>query len=1392
MPRSQLINQLQTGYGNRYTGEVIEGVRQKGAEMGAGASAGAGEKEETESEKETKTEKGTEKGTGEKKGAGEKKAAEGKEKPEVKDTKEKEKEGAGAGASAGAGDLAAGIEKPTAPAAGGEGGESESVEAGAAEGKEEEGKKEEKEEKGTGEKKEKEKKKKKKEPDKKGAKKEGPAAEEGAAEGPGGAAAFLLKAGEKAFKKVKRKIKRLGKHEKTHKSAKDKREESEKAVVRPEEEPQSRANQGQVEAVNMRTAPEAKDKEARSTLDTEVKKATPKKIKHVDSFKNDGKAQHIRKMVMVNVRGQTQQVQQTYQDIGDVPEQPKPPAAPPIPGPEAAPPTGAMKMGKELLPELPEEMTDLSHYENEADDMVAREGLDPEELAMVDSGPLAEANALRGQIKHKVQTAPGEIRQKEKDEKAFMEQELDADEKSSRTAMKVKRNNELGKVKETQDTKKKSEEEKRKTVTDEIQRIFREAKSTVTTKLENLETASLKQFDDGQKAAADKFEDTVKADMKAYKKSRYGGYFGWTKRAKDWALGMDDLPRVKEIFETARDTFVNEINALITTIIDNSQQVIADCKDTIQKARDEIAALVEPLEPGLKKEAEAAQKEFTDRLNALDKKVNARENELKEKLDQRRQIAIKKIDEKIAKMKEEMSGALAKAGRLLLQGALKMLKWALKAAGAPVEEILDFLRKAASAFWDIVKSPGAFLSNLIKALFGGFKQFRKNIVTHLKKGLADWLFGTMAGGEITMPEDFSAKSIFGLVMQVLRVTPAVIKQKIATQIGEENVERIEKVWGHISTFLRYGPGGLWEEIKIYFSDLKERVMGGIRDWVKKSIIIGAVEYIVSLFSPVSGIFKVAKMIYKVAKFIVQRIRRIIDVLKAIINSLSDIAAGAIGSAVDWIEKTLGRMVPVAIGFLAALLDMSGISAAIRGIIDRIRIPIHAALDKVIAKIAAKLAPIIAKVTAAGKVVVTKATAAKEAVVAKTKAAAGKVVNWWKTKMRFKTKSGERHTLKFDDRGGKKVLMVYSDPKDVFDYLKSPSVDQKDPRVKDATRLAAEIRTMTSAPMGSVGSRAINSKMRELSEILASLRSQSTVLPNAPVYKFTPVNGKAKTAEAELLSANRSGGTPPGSAFVKGWNAITQGLTKGGGHWVRMHLINQSFGGLGVTENLVPGPQSKNSQTESNFDGVLKDGYIGRRPNDRTGPSKVVWLKNEVTSYYSGDFPTNVAAPDVSAGDEPDSSGRRVSKSNYAEQVVFRAGEYEYERSTKKWNKNSAVKVTDTLNVPLPDWSLVSTPVFATASPSDLKSAYKRSHGVSDEDAGKIFTPHIIGLIKGPITATLAGGSGGVTTQITSRSKIEFGLNILINTPKRHEDTKEILRKLKTILPKMVDTNNLRF
>ena len=276
------------------------------------------------------------------------------------------------------------------------------------------------------------------------------------------------------------------------------------------------------------------------------------------------------------------------------------------------------------------------------------------------------------------------------------------------------------------------------------------------------------------------------------------------------------------------------------------------------------------------------------------------------------------------------------------------------------EQIIGTLKRAASAFVLIIKHPVRFLGNLIKALGQGFGQFADHIWEHLKAGFLAWLFGAMADAGIEVPKEFTVKAVIGLILQILGITVSAIERRVGKVIGPENVERIKQVWEFVSTFVREGVAGVWELIKEHLANLKETVVNAVQQWLISEVVKQAVFWLASLFNPVAAIVKAIIAIYKVVKFIIERIRQILAVAEAILTSLAEIASGAIGKAADWIEKTLARLIPVVIGFLASLFGLSGITEKVRDIIKQVQERVGKALDTVINKVAGKVAGLFKK------------------------------------------------------------------------------------------------------------------------------------------------------------------------------------------------------------------------------------------------------------------------------------------------------------------------------------------------------------------------------------------------------------------------------------------------
>ena len=290
---------------------------------------------------------------------------------------------------------------------------------------------------------------------------------------------------------------------------------------------------------------------------------------------------------------------------------------------------------------------------------------------------------------------------------------------------------------------------------------------------------------------------------------------------------------------------------------------------------------------------------------------------------------------------------------LVLEGVLRMI-------GAPAEKILGLFRKGVAVFKLIVTHPLTFVGNLFSAVKLGLSNFLANIGKHLMAGLVTWLTGAITKAGLVLPEKFDIKGIFSLALQILGLTYDRIREKLVKRVGEQTVSRIEKAVTFVRDLIERGPIVIWEKVQQWLSDLKDKVLGGIRDWIVSTIIKQGVIWIMSLLNPAGAIFKVVSTLYKVIKFFIDNWQRIVTFAETVFNSIADIAYGKIGPAAKSVELALARAVPILIGFLANLLGLGGISKVIKDTIEKIRAPIDRAVDKVLDWIVKRARPLLLK------------------------------------------------------------------------------------------------------------------------------------------------------------------------------------------------------------------------------------------------------------------------------------------------------------------------------------------------------------------------------------------------------------------------------------------------
>jgi hypothetical protein len=299
-----------------------------------------------------------------------------------------------------------------------------------------------------------------------------------------------------------------------------------------------------------------------------------------------------------------------------------------------------------------------------------------------------------------------------------------------------------------------------------------------------------------------------------------------------------------------------------------------------------------------------------------------------------------------------------------IAGGKKLLEFifegALALAGGAGQRVLAIFRKIGDTFSLIVADPVRFLGNLLSAVKGGFNKFVTNIVDHLKRALFEWLTGAL-GGAIQLPSKWDLRGIISVVLQVLGLTYARMREKLVKLIGEPAVKAIEVAFEFIKAIVTGGLAAAWQKLLEFAKGLVDTVISGIRDWVITSIVKAAVTKLVTMFNPVGAIIQGIITIYNTVMFFIERAQQIAALVESIVDSIANIATGNIGGAIDYVEATLGRALTVIISFLARLIGLGGVADTVKGIIKKIQGVVSDAIDKVVAWVINGAKGILAKV-----------------------------------------------------------------------------------------------------------------------------------------------------------------------------------------------------------------------------------------------------------------------------------------------------------------------------------------------------------------------------------------------------------------------------------------------
>lgn len=281
----------------------------------------------------------------------------------------------------------------------------------------------------------------------------------------------------------------------------------------------------------------------------------------------------------------------------------------------------------------------------------------------------------------------------------------------------------------------------------------------------------------------------------------------------------------------------------------------------------------------------------------------------------------------------------------------KVVEIVLELMNFPSDLIAQILQRAMAAIEDIKRDPLGFLKNILGAVKLGFQQFFGNIGTHLLNGLTGWLFGELQQAGIRPPQDLTLRSIVGFVFEVLGISMERIWQKLAEhpQIGPERVARVrqfietasgavEGAWAFIQDIQREGIGAIWRHLQEQLANLWNTVLDAVTNWVTEQIINQMVTRLLSMLDPtgIMAIINSAIAFYRAVQSFIERLREILEVINSFVGGIAEIARGSLATAANFLEGTMGRAMPVVIGFLANQVGLRGLGARIGDMVGRVR------------------------------------------------------------------------------------------------------------------------------------------------------------------------------------------------------------------------------------------------------------------------------------------------------------------------------------------------------------------------------------------------------------------------------------------------------------------------
>lgn len=804
------------------------------------------------------------------------------------------------------------------------------------------------------------------------------------------------------FKKVTVDLKKAAKQTKKHPPAKGEAKKAQDAALPPANDRDAQAKAAQADKLaGAKKSGFDKDAFVKAMLGA-LQKTKPGNLEEADDFKSSGKADQLKGEVAGKVTDGKKAAAE------DIEEKAKEPPDPSVAKEKPVTPLATDKAEKPADPEFakgmpskaPDAQTNLDGAKNETDAKMAEADVSESDLKKSNEPQMMQAVDTKKAGEQHSATAPKVVREKEAATLKAAESAAGGKGKSDLAAMFGKKQSTLGHVGGAKADTKAKDEAKRAEVTTNVNKIYDRTKLDTEKILGDLDGKVNQAFDSGEAAAKQAFTNSHETAMRRWKNDRYGGFGGGALWLADKVLGLPS--EVNQFYETARGLYVQKMTALAHQLAALVDGELSRAKARIQSGRDEIKKYVGSLPKDLQKVGADAAKAVEEKFESLESEVDNKGAGLQEDLASRYKDAMEKVNADIEAMQAENKG---------LWDSIK------DAVGGAIEAILKLkdlflgiLSKAAAAFKKIIADPIAFIGNFMSALKAGFVGFAERIGEHLKKGLQGWLFGKLADAGIEIPDKLDAAGILKMILSILGLTWTNLRARIVKRIGEKAMKVLEGASEVFIILVRDGVAGLAKWIMEKVGDLKDMVVGQIRNFVIEKIVKAGITWVIGMLNPAGALIKIVQTLISVVQWIMEKGSALVELVGTVVDAVSDIANSGMGGVPAKIEGALAKAVPIVISFLASLLGLGGIGDKIKSILQAVKKPVMTAVDAVI-KGALKLArPLINGMKSLGKKAKAKFEQGKNWVKGKAKAVVDKVRKVFAPVQKPVSMAGSGHTL----------------------------------------------------------------------------------------------------------------------------------------------------------------------------------------------------------------------------------------------------------------------------------------------------------------------------------------------------------------------------------------------